>query len=272
MDNNYVDDINLNKEIEEGMKKDGYTEGNTLEEIDDINMSLLKSEWVQEAMQIPLDLVDSEERYYLEKCINKELFTPDEQEVLQKILSKYRPAILKVKPAETLELLQSNKQLIEDEHTFLEFVDSYNEVQVIPFTFYIGDTEIKIKFDLYPVTDASIIDDITTNLNLFEDLTRNEQKVHDKIEAGRSLNREELIIQKGLERKARDAEERHMRDILIEYLAVQLKFHNKDSSCDDMRKVFSKLNDTYLALLFTEVQERNHLTDTNLEKCFQEFD
>ena len=267
----YVEDEKLNQEIIEGMKKDNVVKGDHLEDTSDIEESLLRSEWVMEANQIPLELVSNEEEYYLRKCINKELFTPDEQKELQKILDKYRGAIRKIEPDKTLENLENSMELIEDEHEFLNLVDTFNEVQVIPFTFYIGAKQIRLKFDLYPLTDGRAIDSITENIGLFENLTQKEQAVYTKNQNGEPLTPEEKIIQQGLQKRINEATTRNTREIVIEYLALQLKFHNRKSTVEDMRKVFNKIDINYLSLLFEEVQKRNHISDIKTENVFQEF-
>ena len=267
----YVDDDKLNQEIIEGMKKDNMVQGEHLEDTSDIEIALLKSDWVTEAKQIPLELVPEHERYLLEKCINKELFNDKEQQELQLVLDKYRGAIRELEPDKAMKNLENSMELIENEHQFLEMVDNFNEIQVIPFTFYIGDRQLRLKFDLYPLTDGRAIDTITENLGLFKDLTQSEQVVYNKVQNGSELTHEENIIYQGLQQRITDATTRNTRKVMIEYLAMQLKFHDKNSSVEDMKKVFSKIDINYLALLFEEVQKRNHIKDIDVDTVFQEF-
>ena len=86
------------------------------------------------------------------------------------------------------------------------------------------------------------------------------------------LTREEILIRANLQNKIEEATFKHTRETLIEYLAIQLKFHNRNSTVEDMKKVFSKIPNAYLSALFDEVQKRNHISDINTDKVFQPFE
>ncbi len=249
-----------------------FEEGNTLEDPTSINKELVGTDWKQEAEQIPLDMVTPIERYYLEKCIQGENFEEEELDILGEILSKYRPALEKIQPGEVMENINNNTRIVEDEKAFLEYCDDFEQVQVIPFTFYQGDTCYRMKFDLYPLTDSEAITSIGDNLSMFKDFTDEELQTYNKIQNGDNLTREEIIIRAGLEQKIQQATQRNQRQTIVEFLTIQLKFHGKDSSPDDMRKVFTHMPFAYLALLFQEVQNRSHLSDTRLENVFQDFE
>ena len=250
----------------------GYTEGDTLEDTSSIEEELIDSEWVTEAEQIPLDLVTALEREYLLKCINHQIVSDEDKEVLGDILAKYRPAIQKLEPQKIIENVENNQTFIEDEKAFLQLVDESDEIQVIPFTYTHNGKVMKMKFDVYPIENSKSIQDITENLSMFKDLTEEELIVQNKVEHGEKLTREELIIRAGIDQKIKVATYVNSRETAIEFLALQLKFHGKDSSIETMRNVFSTMNNRYLGLLFDEVQRLSHIHDVNAEEVFQPFD
>ena len=240
--------------------------------VEEIEMELLHNgTWKEEAKQIPLDMVDPRESYILSAYINDKLNAEDEDE-LKEILQKYRPALMEVKPAETMDTVKENIELIQDEKAFLEIADQFDEIQVIPFTCYINQQKVRMKFDLYPITDAKSVEDITQNLSLLKDFSEEELITYNKVQTGQELTREEIIIRADLERKLQKINQDYEVKTIREYLAIQLKFHGKDSTIEDMRKVFESIDKQYIYLLYSEVQKRNHLDDLKYEKVFQEFD
>ena len=70
----FPDDMPIIPEGEEG------TPGDTLEDVTSIEEELLKTDWVTEAKQIPLDMVTDEQKRILIKCINKYPMNTVEQE------------------------------------------------------------------------------------------------------------------------------------------------------------------------------------------------
>lgn len=254
---------------EENNNKEEYPEPPTVEEIEE--ELLTSGKWKEEAGQIPLDKVTPHEAYILSSYLHDELKPEDEKE-LKQILEQYRPAILKYQPTETLETAEENIQLIEDEKTFLRYADQFDTVVTIPFTCYIGQREVRMKFDLYPLTDSESITDITSNLSMFRDFTDDELLIYNKTRNGEHLTREEMIISQNLEHKLQKITKENEKEIVIEYLSIQLKFHNKNTTTEAMREVLGRINTAYLYLLFQEVQKRNHLADLDLENVFQEFD
>ena len=106
---------------------------------------------------------------------------------------------------------------------------------------------------------------------MFKDLTESEAEVYAKMQQDEPLTREEEIIRASVERKIEEATQQNTKQIVIEFLAMQVKFHGCDSSYEDMKKVFERIPLLYLATLFRRVQEIANLQDLEAEKVFQEF-
>ena len=240
--------------------------------IEEIEHELFRGRWHDEAKQLPIDYLQADEKQLIERYIRYENMNAEEEEKVKNILQRFRPAIHEINPTEILENVEQNTQFINDEKTFLSLVDESEEIQVIPFTFYIGQKKYQMKFDLYSLTDSQAITDITDNLSMFKDMTEDELITYSKMQNGEKLTREELLVRADLEQKIQKATVQNTRKTLIEFLSIQLKFHGKDSSVEDMRIVFNKIPNAYLSLLFDEVQRRNHLGDLEVEDVFQPFD
>lgn len=246
-------------------------EGNTLEDTRSIQNMLIKSEWVKEAQQIPLNDLTTIERTVLQKCINQELMEEKEIKMLEKILAKYRPAIQKVHPAETVDRVKENIDIVTNEKEFLRLVDEYDTVQTLPFNYPVGEKTIHVLFDVYPITDSEAILDIAKNLSFFQDFTEKEKEVYTKIQQGEELTAEEKIIQEDLSKQIEALSQQNTEETITIFLASQLKFHNQNTSKETMIKVLQKIQLAYRVLLFEKVQEMTQIGDLNTEKVFLPF-
>ena len=71
----------IDKEFMKKLEEEGVTfeEGNTLDDTTSIEEELLQTEWIEEARQIPLDMVTPLEKHYLTKYLDKEVVLDDEE-------------------------------------------------------------------------------------------------------------------------------------------------------------------------------------------------
>ena len=58
---------------------------------------------------------------------------------------------------------------------------------------------------------------------------------------------------------------------IIEFLSMVLKFHQQDTDPEAMKQVLSKIDLSYLTLLFNKVQEMCHIGNVNTDEVFREF-
>jgi hypothetical protein len=247
-------------------------EGDTTQDMKVIQDQLLKKEWLEEARQIPKEALNLGDAVLIDKTLKEEQLTNDELKRLEEILAQYRPALEKLQPEETMENLEDNIQLVEDEQEFLRLVSEYDTVETIHFNYKLHNQTFHLVFDVYPITDSVAVGNISENLSFFKDFSDDEMNVYNKIQDGKALTREELVIQATLNRKIERATQENQKDIIVEFLAMQLKFHNKDTTYEEMKQVLTHIHYGYLALLFNKVQEITNLGDVQVENVFQELD
>lgn len=239
--------------------------------VDKVEDRLLDTRGLEEAKQIPLDMVEPEEALILSEYINGTL-PHTQREELKKILQRYRPAIQKYQPVETIKNVKENIELIEDEKAFLELVDTYDEVETITMYYPIGGVERKMVLDVFPITDSQAILSIQDNLSIFKDLTDKEKEVYNKNQSGTTLTREEEIIITSINKKIEQATKQNELEIVCEFLAMQTKFHGKNSTYEEMLNVYQHMKPAYLALLFQKVQSMQNLDSLDIERVFRESD
>ena len=247
-------------------------DGDTTQDMKVIQDQLLKKEWLEEARQIPKEALNLGDAVLIDKTLREEQLTPDELTRLEELLAQYRPALEKLQPEQTMENLEENIQLVEDEKEFLRLVEEYDTVETIHFNYKLHDKTFHLVFDVYPITDSVAVGNISENLSFFRDFSDEEMNVYNKAQRGENLTREELIIQTKLNKKIEQATQENQKDIMVEFLAMQLKFHGRDTTYEEMKKVLSHIHFGYLALLFQRVQQITNLGDVQVENVFQELD
>lgn len=235
----------------------------------DVEEFVRESDWIIEAQQIPLDKCTPQEQLVLVKCINKEELTPEEQDLLQRVLQQYRPAIQEIKPAEQIENAEHNQQIVDDLNEFLELSESFEQIQPLDFTFSIGGREMTLQFDVHPLLDSTAVLDLN-KLALFKDLTQDELLIFGKGQRGETLTREERIIQEEVDRKLANITEENKKAIITEFLAMTLTFRDKQNTYEEMIQVFQKLPLAILTVLFYRVQQMTGVTDARTEVVFPE--
>ena len=260
MDEEYIPTI---PEGEEGV------EGDHLDEVDDIKQTLLVTEWPEEAEQIPLDVLTLEEQVILLKCRNKAPLNDDELEQLEQILAKYRPAIRKIKPEEVIETVTENQGLVNDINEFLNISEHFTDVQELKFPFTINNQSFTLHLDVHPLLDSTAILDLG-KLSMFSDFTTDEFILLSKKNRGEPLTREEEAITRHMNEKLNKLSEDKVKDMLLEFLSMQLTFHGQENTYDEMKTALSRLPLAYITALFYQVQNMTGVTDVKVDEVFQE--
>lgn len=228
-----------------------------------IKRELYATDWRIESKEI-IDIATSEEQNILLRCINQEIPTEQDLTDVGNILIKYRKAIEEQKPTETLTNVEQNIQLVQDEKQFLDLLNKAKQEDTKQLTMYYptSDGEIMIELDIHPLTDSTAIIDVNSNLNIFKDLTVEEQEAYTAYNEGRAQTREEKLLaehvnQKIEERLAEDAVE-----IMIEFLSHQTSLHGRPRNPELMREAYEKMEIGYLALLTNKVKELSGLNSS----------
>ena len=252
----------------------------TIEEDDDDDgvkgaMELLShTTWKTEAIQIPLESIqDPSEQAVVIKCINEETLTDEESNTLQHVLHRYRPAIQKHKPLESIENYHDNIEYVTDEKAFLRLLDEEKKDQTLTMYYPLNNgKEARLELTVKPVTDAQAIMDVSENLDLFKDYTQDELEAFNHLQQGHTMTPEEQAIAERVQAEIAQANANTIRDTAIEFLALQTSFTGRDSSYDDMKSIYSQMHVGYLLLLFARVRELAHIDDVDTEKIFRESD
>ena len=234
---------------------------------------LLRTTWRTEAQQIPLDNLAPCQQKVVQKCIQMEPMTDEEIHQLEVVLHQYRDAIYEQRPIDTIETYHDNIEYIEDEHAFLELLDKDAEVQTLTMYYPLMDgREARLDLTVKPVTNAKAVMDVGENLDLFKDYTQDEIQTFNDYQAGKEQTPEERQLAEKIQMEIATVNADRIKDVAVEFLSLQTTFKGKDSSYDDMKTIYERMQVGYLLLLFARVKDMTHLDDVDTEKIFRQSD
>lgn len=228
---------------------------------------LLKTTFIKECKQLPLEHLNKKERKLVNKCINKNPMNDKEIDLLRDVLGKYRPAIDKYKPEEKLGFIDEAKDLIKTEEEFIRLMEQAQEE--ITLDVRIGKTTHPMTFVIHSISNSSAFVDLLYHLRMFEDigneLSEEEKRIYDKAEE--EMNEYEQQIADKLDH---DINKRLADDGMIDTLlinAVSLKDSNP--SLKQREKFWSLVPIDTKMTLYYAVLEYNGLTGDMDLKLFQ---
>lgn len=246
------------------------TDGDTLEQTDDIIETLRNTEWITEAKQIPVEELADDEKLLIERCINKEQFNEIELEKLQELLAKYRKGIRKQKPAETIKAVEDNIQLFNDERKLIDLYKEADKTNSIEEVLRIGDKEIPVTLYIIPVRDSRAVLDLEDNLSFYTDLTEKEATVYEKFQQNVTMTREEMILAKSVQKKVDKIAKEQTDNVMIEFLSMQTKL-NENSTYESMKELYKIMPVEDRSRIFDKVEKKSTLTKKEDEELFQEI-
>lgn len=235
----------------------------------------LKTEWVEEAKQIPLyDLRDENEKKVISKCILKQDFTETEIDLLEEVLGRYKGAIEKYEPTETLENIEHNEQLVRDEKSILSLMQKSREEQLLTMIYPLSaDETIDIQLIVKNEIDAEALNTLQENIELFADLTQDELETFQRYAHNEPQTHEERVIAEQIEQKLREKGQKNitqMREVAIQFLAKQTRIYNDENSTEQgMIEIYKEMKLGYLLALFEKVQTMTGISQIETENLFR---
>jgi hypothetical protein len=199
--------------------------------------------------------------------------SPEEHTILEGVLARYRPAIQKYKPLETMENYDESERQLTARTRFLQLLDEQEKPQELTVYYPLNNNEErKLHLLVKPVTDAQAILEVSGALELFKDYTAEETQVFTDYQNGKTQTPEERAIATRLQQEIATVNADRIRDVAIEFLALQTTFKGKNSTYEDMKAIYNRMQVGYLLLLFSKVRDMTHMDDVETEKIFRESD
>ena len=232
-----------------------------------IERELLETTFPLECEELPLDELTDEEKVVVTKCMDHEELTDEEFTLLKKTLQRYREAITKHRPIETIEAVERTEEMILTEQDWLDIVDDKTSRLLrvnVPF----NSKWYPMEFEILPLDDSRVVSTLQTHIELFKDYSKEEMKLWSKAQQGQVISPEEKQI---VDRMNREIEDKNSEDRITSmnnFLAAQLRLPNSSSDVDKRREFWEKFPFVTKAAIMEKVEDRLGLTDQSNEKLF----
>ena len=228
---------------------------------------LLKTQFPLECKQIPLEALTREEHIVVSKCMAEQELTDEEFTLLKQTLQKYRKAINKYKPAETLEAVEKTHNMILTEQDWLDIVDDKTNRMLKVNVPYNGNW-YPMEFEVLPLDDSRVVQTLQTHIELFKDYKPSEIQLFTKAQDGQTITPEEQAI---VNKMTKDIEAKASEDrisTINHFLASQMRLPNSDTDIQKRIKFWERFPFMTKSAIMIKVEERLGLTERSNRELF----
>lgn len=228
---------------------------------------LLKTQFPLECEDLPMGELSIEEQIVVSKCIHQDDLNDEEFKLLKKTLQKYRPAINKLRPSETVEAYEKTENIIHTESEWLDIVDNkFNRMLRVNVPY--NGKWYGMEFEILPLDDSRVVSTLQTHVDLFKDYSKEEMIVWNKANQGQTITREEQQI---VNKMNKEIEEKNSEDrikAMNNFLASQLRLPDSTSDIETRVEFWEKFPFVAKSAIMFKVEDRLGLTDQSNEKLF----
>ena len=243
------------------------------EEKESIDQHLLKTQYLSECKQLPLDKLEDEEVSVVEKCLNQEELTDEELNFLKNILYRYREAMKKLDVDDSAENIEKVRKHIKSEKELLALIDELEENYTLQMLYCLKNgEEVILDLIVKPLTDSQAISEMQAHADLFKELNTNERMVWSKVMQGQQIyTEEEKKLAEHIAEKYEDQEYdmEQKTQGMREFLARQVEFENSSFKTYNQRlKFWNRIEITTVIDLYNKVRQMLHIDEQKTEELF----
>ena len=232
-----------------------------------VEQELLKTQFPLECEEIPLEALNQDERKVVIKCIDHMELTDDEFTLLKATLEKYRGAITKYRPTETVEAMENTVRIINTEKEFLDILNDESNKKLRVHLTYQGQV-YEFNFEILPVDNSRIADYMEMNIDLFKDYSEDEKQLFNKAQEQENLTPEEQIIVEKMTKDINAIAGEEKAKLVDGFLASQLRLPESSQDYTNRLLFWKKFPFMEKWAVVGKVEERLGLTETANEKLF----
>lgn len=242
-----------------------------IEEKERIDRKLYSSLFKTQAEQIPIEILEEDEKPIVLKCVNQEEASADEIKNLRKILVKYREVVEEFNVKEIEENIERTENQIRNERDFLKLCQTSEEDRKLKMRRWHKGKEYILHFRVKPLNDSQAIIEMQNHLELFKDCSTEERLLLDKANRGEPLSPEEAKMLEYL--NAKIEEKMYTKENIIraweEFLARQVEFEDSELTTIDEKLEFWKTVDINMkSSLYNKVRQMLYLDETRTDDLF----
>ena len=234
---------------------------------------LLSTQYLEEAKQIPLEILENDtEKGLILKCRQETLLTDDELVELKQLLAKYRGALSKINPIEIEENVTRTRRIINSEKELLKLIDNQENYKLQMIYTLPNGEEVLWDLKVKPLTDSQAISEMQQHLDLFKELDTNERIVWSKAMNGQQIvspEEKKLAehVLKKYEEKDYDMETKAER--MRQFLARQVEFTESELTTYKEKLAFWKrIRIETIIDLYNKVRQILQLNEVKNEDLF----
>lgn len=244
-----------------------------LEEQEIMDDFLLSTQYLEEAKQIPLEILENDyEKELITKCRNNTELTEKELTDLKQLLAKYRGALSKINPAEVEENVTKTRRIINSEKELLKLIDNQENYKLQMIYRLPSGEEVLLNLRVKPLTDSQAISEMQAHVDLFKELDTSERIVWNKAMSGqRIITQEEQKLAEHVLRKYENKEFNMESKVnnMREFLARQVEFVESDLNTYNQKLKFWKRIEVQTVVdLYNKVREILQLNEVRTEDLF----
>ncbi len=228
---------------------------------------LLKTQFPKECEELPFESLTDDEKSVVSKCMDQEELTDDEFTLLKKTLQKYRKAIRKHKPAETIDAMETTIELIGTEQELLDILDNPSFKRLVV-DLPLNGKKYRLEFEILPIDNSRVVDYLEMNIDLFKDYNNDEKVLFMKAQQGETITPEEqaIVNKMTVELNAMAGQEKSK--LVDGFLASQLRLTNSTQDYEKRKQFWEKFPFMAKYAIVNEVENRLGLTEMANEKLF----
>lgn len=251
------------KQNKKQAKKRAEQEGNT----ERMERHLLKTRFPLECESIPLEALSPDEQSVVQKCINHEQINDDEFTLLKRTLAKYRPAIDKYNPQETIKAVEKTKKTILTEQAWLDIVDN-KQNRLLKVNLPFNGEIYAMEFEILPLDDSRAVQTLQVHVDLFKDYSKDEMRLFTKAQQGEPLTREEQQIVSKMKEEIEEKSSEDRIQAMNKFLAAQTRLPESTSDLDKRIEFWAKFPFITKSAIMIKVEDRLGLSDQANEELF----
>lgn len=252
------------------------TEEDNLMEMEDQKLMdefLLSTQYLEEAKQIPLEILENDdEKGLITKCRMEAVLSDAELENLKQLLSKYRGALNEVNPAEIEENVTKTRRIIRSEKELLKLIDNQENYKLQMIYILPDGEEVILDLRVSPLTDSQAINEMQAHLDLFKELNTDERIVWSKAMSGQQIvTPEEKKLAEHVIKKYEETEYdmEAKADKMREFLARQVEFSETTlESYNQKLKFWNQIRIETIIDLYNKVRQILQLNEMKTEDLF----
>ena len=231
---------------------------------------LWDTKYPRECKKLPYEYLEEDEKELVDKCVNKEELTEEEQKNILSLLKDYRSLFNEYDVEKIEKNIETSEKIVKTQSELLQLIHDKERYR-IDMNYWINGEKYLLQMRIKPYTDKQYLEAQENQFGIFDDLNIEERKLVSKAQNKQVMSPEEKNmyehVMDKLNKKLEDNE--FLIEMVNEFLADRIEFVGDEETIFDENVAFWQEVDLGTRIsLFHEVRERLKLGETFREELF----